>query len=195
MVPRSSTPRRFWPLSALAALCLVAAGCSTPGTPGGPTNAAATNPAGPVHPAVQRAQAAVQQQLEHANPADFADARRGFIAAPSGQVRNEAGQVIWDHDAFAFQKAEQAVAGDPLRLWRVGKAHLSIRYVRLKNNSMRGIIDRDAINAFFDDCVGYGISRVEEWVTLPRSRQAMLESVWNGMCYLTNWWEEGGEPR
>jgi alkyl sulfatase BDS1-like metallo-beta-lactamase superfamily hydrolase len=118
MVPRSSTPRRFWPLSALAALCLVAAGCSTPGTPGGPTNAAATNPAGPVHPAVQRAQAAVQQQLEHANPADFADARRGFIAAPSGQVRNEAGQVIWDHDAFAFQQAEQAPDSVNPSLWR-----------------------------------------------------------------------------
>lgn len=94
-----------------------------------------------------------------------------------------------------FQKAEHAVAGDPLRLWRVGKAHLSIRYVRLKNNTMRGKIDRDAIDKFFDDCFGYGISRVEEWVTLPRSRQAMLEGVWNGMCYLKNWWEEGGEAR
>jgi len=99
----------------LAGLCLVAAGCSTTGRPAGTASAPG---GGPVHPAVQRAQAEVAHQLQHADASDFADAKRGFIAAPSGQVRNEAGQVIWDHDAFAFQQAEAAPDSVNPSLWR-----------------------------------------------------------------------------
>jgi alkyl sulfatase BDS1-like metallo-beta-lactamase superfamily hydrolase len=36
------------------------------------------------------------------DPASFADAKRGFIAAPTGQVRDGAGKVIWDFDGYAF---------------------------------------------------------------------------------------------
>lgn len=97
MAPRS----RILPTSLLASLCLVTAGC---GTPSHTVSTAAPTSSSPVHPAVQRAQAEVAHQLQHADTGDVADAKRGFIAAPSGQVRNEAGQVIWDHDAFAFQQ-------------------------------------------------------------------------------------------
>jgi len=81
-------------------LCLLATGCSH--APARPTDTAAAQPGGPVHPSVQRAQAEVARQVQQADAGDFAEARRGFIAAPHGQVRNEAGQVIWDFDAFAF---------------------------------------------------------------------------------------------
>ena len=111
----SSGFTRAWPLGLLAGLCLVTAGCGTPGRSASTASAPAV---GPVHPAVQRAQAEVAHQLRHADASDFAAATRGFIAAPSGQVRNEAGQVIWDHDAFAFQQAESAPDSVNPSLWR-----------------------------------------------------------------------------
>lgn len=49
--------------------------------------------------------------------ASFADAGRGFIAAPSGQVRDSAGDVIWDFDSFAFVKGEAPITVNP-SLWR-----------------------------------------------------------------------------
>jgi alkyl sulfatase BDS1-like metallo-beta-lactamase superfamily hydrolase len=67
---------------------------------------------------VQRAQAEVTRQVQQADAGDFDDARRGFIAAPHGQVRNETGQVIWDFDAFAFQQAEAAPDTVNPSLWR-----------------------------------------------------------------------------
>ena len=103
------------PVSLLAGLCLITAGCSSSDTTSGTASISST---GPVHPAVQRAQAEVAQQLRHADASDFDDARRGFIAAPSGQVRNEAGQVIWDYDAFAFLQAEAAPDSVNPSLWR-----------------------------------------------------------------------------
>ena len=30
------------------------------------------------------------------------DARKGFVAAPSGQIKDAQGKLIWDFDAFAF---------------------------------------------------------------------------------------------
>ncbi|MCK7494284.1 MAG: hypothetical protein MZW92_26100 [Comamonadaceae bacterium] len=51
------------------------------------------------------------------DPASFADARRGFIAAPTGQVKDAEGNVIWDFDAYAFVKGE-APATVNLSLWR-----------------------------------------------------------------------------
>ncbi|MBI2734306.1 MAG: MBL fold metallo-hydrolase [Aquabacterium sp.] len=111
MAPRS----RILPTSLLASLCLVTAGC---GTLSHTVSTAAPTSSSPVHPAVQRAQAEVAHQLQHADTGDVADAKRGFIAAPSGQVRNEAGQVIWDHDAFAFQQAESAPDSVHPTLWR-----------------------------------------------------------------------------
>jgi len=55
-----------------------------------------------------------------AGPADtaaFADARRGFVAAPTGQVRNQRGEVVWDFDAFAFVAGDAPATVHP-GLWR-----------------------------------------------------------------------------
>lgn len=45
------------------------------------------------------------------------DARKGFVAAPTGQVKDLEGKVIWDFDAFAFIKGEAPATVNP-SLWR-----------------------------------------------------------------------------
>ncbi len=45
------------------------------------------------------------------------DARRGFIAAPTGQVKDTDGKVIWDFDAFSFLQGEAPATVNP-SLWR-----------------------------------------------------------------------------
>ena len=54
------------------------------------------------------------------DPESLADARRGFIAAPSGQVLDDHGGVIWDFDAFAFVDGEPPETVNP-SLWRQAK--------------------------------------------------------------------------
>ena len=62
---------------------------------------------------------AVAKQLEVAlgNPRGMDDARRGFIAAPKGQVKSATGQVVWDYDAFAFVQGAAPPTVNP-SLWR-----------------------------------------------------------------------------
>ena len=45
------------------------------------------------------------------------DARRGFIAAPTGQVKDSEGKVIWDFDAFSFLQGDAPATVNP-SLWR-----------------------------------------------------------------------------
>ncbi|MEI6550535.1 MAG: MBL fold metallo-hydrolase, partial [Betaproteobacteria bacterium] len=45
------------------------------------------------------------------------DARKGFIAAPSGQIKDAQGKVIWDFDAFAFIQGDAPPTVNP-SLWR-----------------------------------------------------------------------------
>ena len=45
------------------------------------------------------------------------DARRGFIAAPTGQVKDSEGKVVWDFDAFSFLQGEAPATVNP-SLWR-----------------------------------------------------------------------------
>ena len=72
---------------------------------------------GDVSASVQQAHAAVAKAADLSDPASFADARRGLIAAPSGQVRDDAGNLIWDYDSFAFVKGEAPATVNP-SLWR-----------------------------------------------------------------------------
>ena len=78
-----------------------------------PTAAAASE----VSASVQKANAAVAAAADLSDPASFADARRGFIAAPTGQIKDEAGNVIWDFDAFAFVEGTAPPTVNP-SLWR-----------------------------------------------------------------------------
>ena len=45
------------------------------------------------------------------------DARKGFIAAPTGQVKDASGHVIWDFDAFSFIRGTAPATVNP-SLWR-----------------------------------------------------------------------------
>jgi alkyl sulfatase BDS1-like metallo-beta-lactamase superfamily hydrolase len=52
---------------------------------------------------------------------DFDDARRGFIAAlDPGIVHDEAGEVVWDNDVYAFLDADCPATAHP-SLWRQGR--------------------------------------------------------------------------
>ena len=93
-----------------------------------------------------------------------------------------------------MEQAEKAVAGDPLRLWRVGKARLSIRYVRMKNRAMlEDVYDPDEINGFFSDWQAYGLTRLEEWVSRETTHKALLRGMWRGTDFYSHWTGEGDE--
>lgn len=66
---------------------------------------------------VLKAQAAVAASADWSDPASMADAQRGFIAAPSGQVKDADGQLVWDFDAFDFVKGPAPATVNP-SLWR-----------------------------------------------------------------------------
>ena len=94
---------------AAASLALLAA-CGK-----GPSGTA--TPAGDATPATQKLNAAFAEGVDLADPPSFADAKRGFIAAPSGQVRDAAGNVVWDFAAFDFVKGAAPPTVNP-SLWR-----------------------------------------------------------------------------
>ena len=91
-----------------------------------------------------------------------------------------------------LRQAEAAVSGDALRHWRVARARLSVRYVRLKNKAMvRHEHDAEEINRFFDDWRAYGLTRTEEWVSAETSHRAMLRDRWHGSEFYAHWSGEG----
>ena len=95
--------------------------------------------------------------------------------------------------AALFDRAEQAVAADPLRWQRVRKARLSIRWVALKRKAMlRGELDPAEVNAFFDVWKSFGLSRIDEWCNLETTHRALLEGKWRGIEYFEHW--TGEEP-
>ena len=57
----------------------------------------------PATEATKAANAAVREQLPFSDIQDFADAKRGFIAAiKDGKIENAQGRAIWDLGQFAF---------------------------------------------------------------------------------------------
>lgn len=93
-----------------------------------------------------------------------------------------------------FIQAEEAVRCDPIRYMRVARAHLAIRWVRIKNNAMlKGIKDPREIHRFFEDWRAHGLTRIDEWVSMETTYRALLEGLWRGTEFYKNWWEEGPE--
>ena len=72
---------------------------------------------GDVAPATLGANQAVAKAYDLGDRSAFDDAKRGFIAAPSGKVTDTAGNVIWDFEAFAFVQGEAPATVNP-SLWR-----------------------------------------------------------------------------
>ena len=117
--------------------------------------------------------------------ADKENIHVGFNDSPvHGFLREE---LLDQYDAL-FDQAAEAVKGDPLRLWRVEKNRLSIRYVRIQRASMlRGEYDPEAVNRFFSDWRAYNLSRMEEWANIETSHRAFIEGRWNGVEYFEHW--------
>ncbi|NCC47640.1 MAG: DUF4838 domain-containing protein [Clostridia bacterium] len=99
------------------------------------------------------------------------------------------------YDALLDQAANQ-VRQDPIRLTRVEKIRLSIRWVRIKNRAMlENRRDPAEINAFFEDWKAHGLTRIDEWVSEKKTHKALMRDVWRGTDFLENWWEDGPEIR
>ena len=97
------------------------------------------------------------------------------------------------YDAL-FDKAAAAVAGDALRLWRVEKNRLSIRWVRLKRKTMlKKEFDPEEINQFFGDWRAYNLSRIDEWCNIETTHRALLDGLWRGTEYFDHWSDEEPE--
>ncbi len=54
---------------------------------------------------------------EFDDPNSFASAKRGFIAAPAGKVKNRDGEIIWDFESFSFVNGPAPATVHP-GLWR-----------------------------------------------------------------------------
>ena len=102
--------RRGVSLSAMLCATVLLAACGK-----GPASPAASG--GEVTAVTAKANEAFAAGRDLSDPASFADAKRGFIAAPTGQVRDAAGKVIWDFDGYAFVKGAAPATVNP-GLWR-----------------------------------------------------------------------------
>jgi len=96
---------------------------------------------------VRQANAAVATAADLADVPAFAEAKRGFIAAPQGQVKDADGQVIWDFDAYAFVTSEarptvnpslrrQALLNNHAGLLKVTKSVWQLRGLDLANMTL-----------------------------------------------------------
>ncbi|MET0540906.1 MAG: hypothetical protein ABWZ88_04060, partial [Variovorax sp.] len=95
----------------------------------GPAHAAPTDaPPGAVAKAASEAtamrNAAVLGQLPFEDRADFEAAGRGLVAPFEGQIRNDAGEVVWDSHAYDFLQPDQAPAAVNPSLWRQAQRKL-----------------------------------------------------------------------
>ncbi len=85
-----------------------------------------------------------------------------------------------------FDKAEKAVAGDGIRLARVQKARLSIRFVDIFwNEILTGNYNAEKINQFFTDLRAHNISRLDEWSNIERTYRAWMDGKARGVYYTT----------
>lgn len=74
----------------------------------------------PASDATTRANAAVLKELPFGDDTDFENARRGLIAAGSGQIENAEGRVVWDIDQWSFLDGDALDTVNP-SLWRQGR--------------------------------------------------------------------------
>lgn len=93
-----------------------------------------------------------------------------------------------------MDKAKSAVSSDPIRLWRIGKAELSVRWVRLKRKAqMEEGFDPAETNRFFTDWRAYGLTRIDEWCSQETTFRAMLNGLWRGTEFYSHWTGDGPE--
>lgn len=69
----------------------------------------------------QQKNAAVLKQLPFSDRTDYESVSRGLIAPFSGQIKNAAGQVVWDIDAYKFLEKDQPADSVNPSLWRLAQ--------------------------------------------------------------------------
>lgn len=112
LTPCKPALRRATAALRLAALGLPLAACDRAGQlPAASAGAAATTTT------TARTLQAAALAHDFSDPASFADAGRGLVAKPSGQLRDAAGSLVWDFDAFGFVKGKAPGTVHP-GLWR-----------------------------------------------------------------------------
>jgi len=85
------------------------------------------------------------------------------------------------------------VATDAIKLYRVEKARLSLRYVELKRKTiLNNTYDPEEIEAFTRDWKAFNMSRMEEWFNFETSHRAIVEGKWRSRDYFEHW--TGEEP-
>ena len=93
-----------------------------------------------------------------------------------------------------FAQAGEAVKDDVICLWRVEKAALSIRYVRLMRGFLlKGQLPKEELNRFFGEWESFGLSRMEEWCSRDTTRKALLRGESVGAFLYEHWTDEGPE--
>lgn len=97
------------PAAVLAALMTLTIGCSKTSGVGGT--------AGDATPATLAANAEFAKNLNLADQQDFENAKRGFIAKPSGKILGADGTVLKDFDVYGFLDGKAADTVNP-SLWR-----------------------------------------------------------------------------
>ena len=81
--------------------------------------------AGEASPTTLKANAQFAQDLKLDDPQDFEDARRGFIARPSGKIMAADGSVLHDFDAYKFVEGQAPDTVNP-SLWRHARLNAEI---------------------------------------------------------------------
>lgn len=103
--------------AALAAALIALVGCNKNSGVGG-TSSEAT-------PATLKVNAQFSKDLKLDDPQDFEDAKRGFIARPSGKVLAADGSLLHDFDAYKFVQGQAPDTVNP-SLWRHARLNAEI---------------------------------------------------------------------
>ncbi len=114
----------------------------------------------------------------------------GFNDEPSDELFSD---EMLDRMEALLQKGKEAVRGDAIRLFRVDKALLSPRYVRIRRNVKRGRGDVRVLNAFYSDWRAHRMTRMEEWFSGESSLRSMLDGKPRSVDYFTHWIDESPE--
>ena len=71
------------------------------------------------------ANAQFAKDLKLDDPQDFEDAKRGFVAKPTGKLLAADGSVLYDYDAYQFIKGQSPDTVNP-SLWRHARLNAEI---------------------------------------------------------------------
>lgn len=104
-------------MAAVAATLMALSGCSKQTGVGGTASEATAT--------TQAANAQLAKELKLDDPQDFEDAKRGFMARPSGKIMADDGSVLHDFDAYQFVTGQAPDTVNP-SLWRHARLNAEI---------------------------------------------------------------------